>query len=90
MMLISQHARTRMEQRAIPAGVLAILFDYGCYQHDGQGAEIVHFPREVKSSLRFNHFHDFTGSIERYKNIYAVISNGVLITVGHRYRRIEN
>ena len=44
----------RIQKRAIPPGILNVLFDYGYYEHDGRGEEIVCFSRKVKASLQFN------------------------------------
>ena len=88
MLYISQHAQSRMQQRGIPKPVLDTLLEYGHYHHDGHGAEIVHFSGKVKVYLRKHLDRKTFANVERYFNVYAVIAQGVLITAGHRYRRI--
>ena len=73
---LTGHARTRMQQRGIPADALVALLDHGrvCHLHS-QGCELVYFGKKAR---------------KRFPNIYAVVGgNGTVITVGHRYRRVK-
>ena len=88
MLQISQHAQARMQQRGIPKPVLETLLEYGHYHHDGHGAEIVHFTGKAKGRLRKILDRKAFVDMENYFDVYAVIARGVLITAGHRYRRI--
>ena len=69
------HARTRMQQRGIRPNALEALFDLGrsCHLHS-QGRELVYFGSKARKGL---------------PNIYAVVADGKVITVGHRYRRVK-
>jgi hypothetical protein len=74
---LTDHARTRMRQRGIPAAVVADLLAYGRSEHDHRGGTIVYFDREARAYAR------------RSSRAYLVLANdGTVVTVGHRYRRI--
>ena len=69
------HARTRMQQRGIRAGALEALFDRGRSRHlHSEGRELVYFGKKARQG---------------FPNIYAVVADGTVITVGHRYRRVK-
>ncbi|MBZ0145518.1 MAG: DUF4258 domain-containing protein, partial [Rhodocyclaceae bacterium] len=40
---LTEHARTRMQQRAIPPAVVEALLAYGRGEHDHRGSTIVYF-----------------------------------------------
>ncbi len=73
---LTDHARARMQQRGIRPDALEALFELGrvCHLHS-QGCELVYFGKKAR---------------KRFPNIYAVVgANGVVVTVGHRYRRVK-
>ena len=85
---LTEHARIRMQQRAIPSTVLDLLDEYGSHYRCGR-AERLMFDREAKSRLN----RDLDGKlrdIERYLNVFAVIGdNGHVVTVGRQCRRFR-
>ena len=75
--LITRHARARMQQRGIRFEDLEALLDFGREIPAGRGRDLVFFDKRSRARL------------ERGK-AYAIIgADGVVITVGHRYRRIR-
>ena len=89
MNFLTPHARTRMQQRGIRHGALETLLDFGRVRHLRTGGrEIVYFDKKAKARLaRANP--DAAREAERLTRTYAIMSsNGVVITVGHRYRRV--
>lgn len=87
--LITRHAQTRMQQRAIPVAVLTRLLDYGAEVHDHRGAIILYFDHASWEKLVPIRREYALKQLERYRNVYAVIDgNGQVATVGRRYRRI--
>jgi hypothetical protein len=87
--LLSSHARTRMQQRGIRPEALEALLDYGQVRHlHKSGCEVVYFDKKARARLaRANP--DAAREAERLTRTYAIVgSNGVVITVGHRYRRV--
>ena len=83
--VITRHARTRAQQRAIQPAMLDMLLDYGASLPAGGGAEIVFLPRWTRQELAGQ---IGAASSDRLASAYAVVSgDGAVITVGHRYRR---
>ena len=73
-MELTRHARARMQQRGITAAALDALLDYGRVAPAGGGCDIVYFDKRTQP---------------RFGNGYAIVaSDGSVITVGHRTRRI--
>jgi hypothetical protein len=84
----TDHARARMQQRGISAAAIDLLLDYGRTSHDHHGAEIVFFDKAARARLAKQ---DPAASREaaRLARTYLIVaSDGAVITVGHRYRRI--
>lgn len=87
-MNVSNHARTRMQQRGIRAEALAALLDYGRIRPAPGGRDIVFFDKKARARLARL---DAAAAREadRVCKTYAILeSDGTVITVGHRYRRI--
>ena len=73
--LFTHHARARMQQRGIRRDALEALLDLGRSKHlHSEGRELVYFGKKA---------------LKRFPNIYAVVADGTVITVGHRYRRVK-
>lgn len=90
---ISRHAAARLQQRAIPLPVLQCLLDYGEAVHDHRGAEVLYFDKAARQRLSLGLVDGaaaFLRRFQRYMNSYAVVgSDGVLVTVGRRRRRLR-
>ena len=86
--LLTHHARVRMRQRGISAATLDALLDFGRTARAGGGCEIIFFDRKARERLTR------AGVIppseaDRVCRSYAIVeSDGAVITVGHRFRRI--
>ena len=85
---LSIHARKRMQQRGISTAALDALLDFGRITRAGRGRELVFFDRKARERLeRANAL--AAGEAARVCNSYAIVeSDGTVITVGHRFRRI--
>ena len=80
-MELTRHARARMQQRGITAPALDALLDHGRVARAGGGCDIVYFDKHARAAL--------AAEAERVRNSYAIVgSDGAVITVGHRTRRI--
>ncbi|HEY5900067.1 MAG TPA: hypothetical protein VIV54_21050 [Burkholderiales bacterium] len=90
-----------MQQRGISAAALEALLDFGRAKPAGNGREIVFFARKARrvgsgsefEKLRVPRFTNLTPNLIRNltpnSKTYAILeSDGTVITVGHRYRRI--
>ena len=85
---LTSHARTRMQQRGIRAGALEMLLDYGKVAHVEGGREIVFFDKAARNRL-MKQDPSAARDVERLARTYAILgSDGAVITVGSRYRRI--
>lgn len=78
-----------MQQRGIRAEALEALLDFGRTAHVDRGREIVFFDKAARARLtRRNPI--VAREAERLRRTYAILgSDGTVITVGHRYRRIS-
>ena len=77
-----------MQQRGIRAETLEALLDFGRTAHVDHGCEIVFFDKAARARLaRRNPL--VAKEVARLRRTYAILgSDGTVITVGHRYRRI--
>jgi hypothetical protein len=76
-----------MQQRGIRPEMLEALLDFGREVHVPGGRDLVFFDRQARTRLAKAGVGG--AQTERLRKSYAVLgSNGVVITVGHRYRRI--
>ena len=89
MAILTDHARTRMQQRGISAAALEALLDFGRVRHlHEDGCEIVFFDKAARARL-FQESPTAAKQAERLTKAYAILaSDGGVITVGHRYRRL--
>ena len=81
---LTQHARTRMQQRGINPVAVELLLDYGREAHDHRGCRIVRFDkRSRRRAARV--LGDTYRRIERWLDAYAVIGpDDAVVTVGWR------
>ena len=87
---VSHHAQIRMQQRAITADMLESLLDFGQVKFNGQGTEILTFPKKAVKHLKKELNHKVFMKIERHLNLYAIMSSdGELITTGYRTKRLK-
>lgn len=86
--ILTLHARARMQQRGIRPEMLEALLDYGREVHVAGGGEVVFFDKRARARLaKAGLVRD--AQADRLCKSYAVLSSdGIVITVGHRYRRI--
>lgn len=87
-MQTNHHAEMRAQQRGIPPLILDLLLEFGTREHDARGAEVVYFDRRARK-----HVESYTGGLfsklNEHLDAYAVVSHGVVVTVGPRYKRIN-
>jgi hypothetical protein len=86
--LLSRHARARMQQRGISAATIEALLDFGREVHVDGGRDLVFFDKRARARLTQAN-PAAAAEAERIARSYAIVgSDGTVITVGHRYRRI--
>lgn len=87
---LTQHAQARMQQRAIPSDVVEMLIAYGHKEHDHHGGKVLYFDKSSRCRLARDIPERNRGFLDRYRDAYAVVSlKGVILTVGHRDKRIR-
>lgn len=83
------HAIKRVRQRGISMPVLDCLLSYGRGDHDHHGAQILTFDALTLDEVRRNEPPQVWQQVVDAKALYAVVdSTGVVITAGHRIRRV--
>ena len=86
--MLSRHAAARMQQRGIPSAHIEQLLAFGREMHDRHGGVIVFFDRAARR--RAERAGAASGhELDRLFGMYAVVTAGVVATVGHRYRRVR-
>ena len=87
---ITAHARARMQQRGSRSEALEALLAFGSERHlRGQRCDLVFFDKKAKKRLARAE-PEAAREAGRLIRTYAIVgSNGVVVTVGHRYRRVR-
>ncbi len=87
---LTEHARTRMQQRGISPAALELLLDFGRETHDHRGCRIVRFDKRSRHHVLRAIGPDRYREVERYLDAYAVVAaDDAVVTVGHRVARME-
>src|SRR3954466_12306159 len=92
--LLTQHARARMQQRGISAATIEALLDFGREVHVDRGCDLVIFDKRARARFAKANppsaAHLKPSDAERIAKSYAILaSDSTVITVGHRFRRIQ-
>lgn len=89
-MQLSNHAVAQMQQRAISESTIGYLIEWGRKAYDHKGAVIRYFDKSSRAHLLKRVGEQRARQIENQLDAYVVVStNGRVITVGHRYKRIN-
>jgi hypothetical protein len=86
---LTQHARTRMQQRGIKPAVLELLLDYGREAHDHRGCRVLCFDKRSRQRVARELGRELYRRLERHLDAYAVVAeDDAVVTVGHRMGRL--
>ena len=88
-MIESAHARAQKQRRVIPPLIEMWLLDYGAEQHDHMGATIYYFDRQAKRNIERSVGRVGVTKLKSFMNSYILVADGVLVTAGRRYKRIN-
>ena len=89
-MNLSHHAQQRMQQRGIPRKAVDYLLAYGRVSHDHHGGCVLWLDKRSRSRIGAEEGRQALRKLEKHLNAYVVTdSDGSVVTVGHRYRRIK-
>lgn len=85
----TRHARTRRQQRAIPAFVVNLLLEQGtCMRH--HGADVFFVDKAARRRIRCTLGNRVHAALEAYLDAYIVLSDdGCLITAAWRTGRLH-
>ena len=87
---VTHHAVARMQQRAVRPEIVDFLLDYGRCEHHQRGALLYYLDKRGRQRLQKVAGRDTYRRLEHALDAYAVVSSdGELVTVGHRYKRIN-
>jgi hypothetical protein len=86
----SRHSEIRSQQRCIPRFVDDLLEAYGQETYDGHGGLIRYFDKRSLRQMERDMGREPVRMFSCWHDAYKVVSvsDGGLITIGHRYRRI--
>ena len=86
---LTRHADIRVQQRGVNRDVLDCLLAYGRHEPDHKGCRIVTFDCKSLDAMSRIEPKDIKVKVSVARNLYAVVDgNGVVITAGHRFRRV--
>ena len=89
-MNLTQHARQRMQQRGIPQQAIDYVLSYGRVSHHHHGACVVWLDKRSRARLGREAGQQVIRKLEKHLDAYVVTdTDGTVVTVGHRYRRIR-
>lgn len=87
---VTEHAATRMRQRAISEQTVELLLEFGRRLYDHRGGIVHYFDKSCRRELQRRLGNDRYRQLEHELDDYLVTStHGSVITVGHRDRRIN-
>jgi len=81
---ISAHAQKRQQQRSIPSAVIDCLLNFGDVRPAGAGTERYYFTKRSWRKVSA-YFGPSTKAFETYRNTYAIVSGGNVVTAAYRY-----
>ena len=86
---LTRHADIRVQQRGVNRDVLDCLLAYGRHEPDHKGCRIVTFDCKSLDAMSRSEPKDIKTKASDSRNLYAVVNgDGVVITAGHRFRRV--
>ena len=87
--ILTKHAKERMVKRAIPPLIVDWLMTYGNETHAADGANIHFFDKKCRKKLKSTIGALPYSRLEDQMECYLVAKDGVVLTVGHRSKKIK-
>lgn len=87
-MKATAHASVRCQQRGVSPFIVDLLLRFGRREYDQRGAEIVFFDKRAKKEVE-SYTGGSIGKLSEQMDSYAVVSDGCVITVGVRHKKIN-
>lgn len=86
----TRHASERAQSRGIPPGAIEMLESYGVEEYDGHGCVTRYLSKESRRQMERDWGRPWVSRLEPWLNVYEVCNtDGRIITIGHRFRRIR-
>ena len=87
---MTHHAVIRKQQRGSPEAVLDCLLQFGKASYDNRGGEILYFDKRAKQRCLAAMGNEVYRKLDGHFGVYAVRAlDGVLLTIGHRSKRLS-
>ena len=83
--MLSEHAICRMQQRGIKLNVVNAVIEFGEEYFCPKGILYLCSKKSIRKLLNCG---VPTSQTKRYKGVYVVIQDGLVQTVGHRFKRL--
>jgi len=88
-MNLTRHAQQRMQQRGISRQAVNYVLAYGRVSHDHHGGCVLWLDKRSRARLGQEEGQQVLRELDKHLNAYVVTdTGGMVMTVGHRYRRI--
>lgn len=86
--ILTTHARVRMQQRGIPQDQVDFLFEFGTERYDRSGKSWIFYDHRAKKSMQRQLPKEVLKHVKF--NTYGIVEDGgVFVTVGHRIKRFN-
>jgi hypothetical protein len=87
--MLTRHAETRSQQRAIPRLLIDLLLQFGTSEKAGGGTSKVFFDKAARRRLHA-YAGTLAGLLDEYLDLYAVVAaDNSIVTVGHWLERVK-
>ncbi len=87
---MTQHALLRSQQRCIPPLIIHWLCQYGSRKRNNNGTIVCYFDRKSLRLISSDVGHVVIRRLSGLLNAYLIITGDKILTVGHRYKAINN
>ena len=87
-MLMTRHARTRMQQRSIPPIVISWLSNYGEEGVAPGGATVLYFSKRSRKRMKSDMGKVIYNKVKSFLNTYLVLDKDKILTTGRQHKRI--
>jgi len=88
-MKMSEHARIRSQQRAIPPILIDLLMQFGACEAVGKGATKMYFDKAARKRVKA-YAGPLAGLLNEHLDVYAVVSaESQIITTAHLTERVN-
>ena len=88
-MKFTEHASIRAQQRGVSPLIVDLLVRFGARRGSGDGEELCYFDRHARKIVGA-YVGGAIGKLSEELDAYAIVIGETVITVGPRYKKIQN